>query len=127
MSKLALVFGACGGFLSVAFGAFGTHALRERLDAYALGIFETAVQYQFFHSLALLFVALLLIQFPGPSPLLKTSVVCFVVGILVFSGSLYLLSFTGIRWLGAITPMGGLSFLLGWGCLIAAGLKLPSS
>ncbi|CAN0601804.1 unnamed protein product, partial [Ectocarpus sp. 12 AP-2014] len=81
------------------------------------------VQYQFLHSLALLVVALMMIQFPASS-LLRSSALLFVLGILVFSGSLYLLSFTGLRWLGAITPLGGLAFVAGWACLAAAGWKL---
>ncbi|MEE4252400.1 MAG: DUF423 domain-containing protein [Alcanivoracaceae bacterium] len=123
MAQLSFIFGALGGLLSVAFGAFGAHALRDRLDAYSLGIYETAVQYQFYHSLALLVTALMLLQFPASS-LLKSSVVLFLLGILVFSGSLYLLSFTGMRWLGAITPLGGLAFIAGWACLAAAGWQL---
>jgi uncharacterized membrane protein YgdD (TMEM256/DUF423 family) len=123
MAQLSLILGALGGLLGVAFGAFGAHALRDRLDDYARGVFETAVQYQFYHSLALLAVALLLLQFPD-SGLLKSSAVLFVLGILVFSGSLYLLSFTGLRWLGAVTPLGGLAFIAGWACLLAAGWQL---
>jgi uncharacterized membrane protein YgdD (TMEM256/DUF423 family) len=123
MAQLGFILGALGGLLSVAFGAFGAHALRDRLDAYSLGIYETAVQYQFYHSLALLVTALMLLQFPASS-LLKSSVVLFLLGILVFSGSLYLLSFTGMRWLGAITPLGGLAFIAGWACLAAAGWQL---
>ena len=123
MAQLGFFLGSLGGLLSVAFGAFGAHALRDRLDAYSLGVFETAVQYQFYHSLALLIAGLLLAQFPA-SILLKSSVVLFVLGILLFSGSLYVLSFTGIRWLGAITPLGGLAFIAGWSCLAAAGWQL---
>ncbi|MFK8043693.1 DUF423 domain-containing protein [Congregibacter sp.] len=123
MAQLGFFLGSLGGLLSVAFGAFGAHALRDRLDAYSLGVFETAVQYQFYHSLALLIAGLLLVQFPA-SILLKSSVVLFVLGILLFSGSLYVLSFTGIRWLGAITPLGGLAFIAGWSCLAAAGWQL---
>ena len=126
MAQLAFILGALGGLLGVAFGAFGAHALRNRLDEYSLGVFETAVQYQFYHSLALLLTALMLLQFPTSS-LLKSSVVLFLLGMLVFSGSLYLLSFTGARWLGAITPLGGLAFIAGWACLAAAGWKLLAS
>lgn len=122
MAQISLMLGAFGGLLAVAFGAFGAHALKSRFDDYSLGVFETAVQYQFYHSLALLAVALLLMQFPS-STLLKSSVTLFVMGIVVFSGSLYLLSFTGIRWLGAITPLGGLAFIAGWACLFTAGWK----
>lgn len=124
MAQLSLAFAAVSGLLAVAFGAFGAHALRARLDASALDVFETAVQYQFYHALALFGVALLLLQFPA-SPLLRSSAWLFLLGILVFSGSLYLLSLTGVRWLGAITPLGGLAFIAGWGCLLAAAWKLP--
>lgn len=126
MAQIAFVLASLSGLLSVALGAFGAHALKNRLDAYSLDVFQTAVQYQFHHSLALLAAALLLVQFPD-STLLKSSAALFVGGILVFSGSLYLLSFTGLRWLGAITPLGGLAFLAGWGCLAAAGWKLLGS
>lgn len=123
MSKLFLFLAALSGFLSVAFGAFGAHALKQRLDAYALGVFETAVQYQFLHTLALLAVAILALWQPL-SPWLKGSGYLFCFGIVVFSGSLYLLSLTGVKWLGAITPIGGLGFLGGWLCLAVAALQL---
>lgn len=123
MTHLTLFIAAIGGLLSVAFGAFGAHALRARLDSQALAVFETAVQYQFHHSLALLAVALLMLQHPG-SALLRSSAVLFTLGIVVFSGSLYLLSFTGLRWLGAITPLGGLAFIAGWACLAAGAWTL---
>lgn len=123
MAQLAFFLGAFGGLLGVAFGAFGAHALRDRFDAYSLGVYETAVQYQFFHSLALLAAGLLLAQFPS-SMLLKSSVFLFLLGIVLFSGSLYILSFSGLRWLGAVTPLGGLAFIAGWACLAAAGWQL---
>lgn len=126
MAQLGFFLGALGGLLSVAFGAFGAHALRDRLDAYSLGVFETAVQYQFYHSLALLIAGLLLIQFPA-SVLLKSSVVLFVLGILVFSGSLYILSLSGVRWWGAVTPLGGLAFIAAWACMATAGWQLLGS
>jgi len=126
MAQLGFFLGAFGGLLGVAFGAFGAHALRSRLDAYSLGVFETAVQYQFYHSFALLAAGFMLTQFPS-SMLLKSSVFLFVLGILLFSGSLYLLSFTGLRWLGAVTPLGGLAFIAGWACLAAAGWQLLGS
>jgi uncharacterized membrane protein YgdD (TMEM256/DUF423 family) len=123
MAQLSLVLGALGGLFAVVFGAFGSHALRGRLDDYGLRIYETAVQYHFFHSLALLAVGLLLLRFPD-APLLRSSTWLFLIGLLLFSGSLYLLSLTGQRWLGAITPLGGLAFVAGWGCLAAAAWKL---
>ncbi len=116
------MLGSLFGFLSVALGAFAAHALKEKLDAYSLGVFQTAVQYQFFHSLALLLVGILgLVQ--GPEAFKNTGYLfCF--GIFVFSGSLYLLAFTGIRWLGAITPIGGVGFLAGWFLLFLSSWKL---
>lgn len=126
MSQLSLILGALGGLLGVAFGAFGAHALRSRFDDYAMGIFETAVQYQFYHSLGLVLLALLLLQFPG-SLLLRCSVLGFSLGILVFCGSLYALSFTGIKWLGAITPLGGLAFIVGWVTLLIFAWKNAAS
>ncbi|MEL7046764.1 MAG: DUF423 domain-containing protein [Pseudomonadota bacterium] len=126
MIQLTLTLAAVSGFLCVALGAFGAHALRNRFDDYAMGIFETAVQYQFYHSLALLAVGLLMLQVPG-SALLRSSALLFIGGICVFSGSLYLLSFSGLRWLGAITPLGGLAFIGGWLCLAAAAWTLSTS
>lgn len=126
MAQLGFFLGALSGLLGVAFGAFGAHALRDRFDAYSMGVFETAVQYQFYHSFALLAAGFMLAQFPS-SMLLKSSVVLFVLGILLFSGSLYLLSFSGLRWLGAVTPLGGLAFIGGWACLAAAGWQLLGS
>ncbi len=122
MANTFLTLAAASGLLAVAFGAFGAHALRNRLDTYAMDIFETAVQYQFYHSLALLCVGLLALHQPGMA-LLKSSGWLFVVGIVIFSGSLYLLSLSGLRWLGAVTPVGGLALIAGWACLAAAGWK----
>ena len=104
-------------------GAFGAHALKGRLDEYALGVFETASQYHFYHSLALLAVGIIALTQPH-SAMLKSSGYLFLVGMVIFSGSLYVLSITGVRWLGAITPLGGLAFIAGWACLAAAGWKL---
>ena len=108
---------------AVALGAFGAHALKNRFDDYALGVFQTAVQYHFYHSLALLAVGVIALNQPH-NTLLRSSGWLFLVGILVFSGSLYLLSLSGMRWLGAVTPIGGLAFIAGWGCLAATGWKL---
>ena len=117
MTRLFLFLAAFSGFLAVALGAFGAHALRGRLDSYAQSVFETAVQYHFVHTLALLAVALLCLVAPPPSRWLTISGVAFAVGMLIFCGSLYLLSLTGQRWLGAITPVGGVGFLVGWATL----------
>jgi uncharacterized membrane protein YgdD (TMEM256/DUF423 family) len=123
MAKLFITLGACSGMLAVTLGAFGAHALRGRLDDYARGVYETAVQYHFYHSLALLAVGIIAFNHPQTA-LLRSSGWLFLCGIAVFSGSLYLLSVTGLRWLGAITPLGGLAFIAGWACLAAVGWKL---
>jgi uncharacterized membrane protein YgdD (TMEM256/DUF423 family) len=121
MSRLFLAMGAISGFLAVAFGAFGAHALRERLGEHLLGIYEVGVRYQMYHALALLAVGILLAR--GASTALHVAGWCFVGGTLVFSGSLYALSLTGVRWLGAITPIGGVAFLVGWACLAWAAWR----
>lgn len=123
MAKLFLQISAISGFLAVALGAFGAHALKNRLDDYAQGIYQTAVQYQFVHTLALLACALLMLYWQKSTALLVAAC-AFIVGILVFSGSLYVLSLSGIRWLGAITPIGGLGFLLGWAALFWAAIRV---
>ncbi|MGF1514844.1 MAG: DUF423 domain-containing protein [Elainellaceae cyanobacterium] len=122
MAQLFLAIAAVLGGLSVAGGAFATHALESRLSDRAIEIFETGARYQMYHALALLLVALLLRN--GPSPWLTAAGVAFVAGVAVFSGSLYALSLSGIKILGAITPLGGAAFLLGWGCLLGAALTL---
>ncbi len=106
-------FGAGLMFLAVAFGAFGAHALKSRLSPEMLAVFETGVRYQVYHALGLFALA----SFGGPDK----SGWCFVGGIVLFSGSLYLLALTGERRLGMITPIGGVLFLIGWGCLLFRG------
>ena len=110
------VMGALFAGLAVAAGAFGAHALRDRLTPDMLAIFETAARYQMYHALALLAVAWATTRWPDSSAVLAGW--CFVAGIVVFSGSLYVLALTGVRWLGAITPLGGLAFLAGWALLV---------
>lgn len=115
------IFGAIGGVLAligVAGGAFGAHALRGRLSADMLAIFETAVRYQMYHALGLIAVALLSAR--SPSGALTASGWLFAIGTVIFSGSLYLLTLTGARWWGAVTPIGGACFLAGWGCFVWA-------
>ena len=120
--KFFLIAGAALGGLGVAVGAFGAHALRPTLEAAGrLDTFETAVKYQFYHAFALLAVGLLA-QRIG-SPLLSYSGHAFLAGTLVFSGSLYVLCLTGIRWLGAVTPLGGVLMIAGWGLLAWAVAK----
>jgi uncharacterized membrane protein YgdD (TMEM256/DUF423 family) len=123
VSRLFITLAAVNGLLAVGLGAFGAHALKSHLDDYAQGVYSTAVQYHFYHALALLGVGLLTLWHPQSS-LLRTSGFSFLFGTLVFSGSLYLLSLSGIRWLGAITPIGGLAFMVGWFCLALAAWRL---
>jgi len=123
MAKLFITLASLSGMLAVMLGAFGAHALKSRLDEYALGVFHTAVQYHFYHSLALLAVGVIALSQPD-TQLLRSSGWLFLLGITVFSGSLYMLAISGQRWLGAITPLGGLAFIAGWGCLAAASWKM---
>jgi uncharacterized membrane protein YgdD (TMEM256/DUF423 family) len=113
-----VVLGALSGLISVAAGAFGAHALRARLDPAALAVFETGARYQMYHALGLLGVAWVVSRWPGPWA--GRAGWLFVAGTVLFSGSLYVLALSGIRWLGAITPLGGVAFLLGWLCLALA-------
>jgi uncharacterized membrane protein YgdD (TMEM256/DUF423 family) len=122
MPWVFLMLAAFGGFTSVALGAFAAHGLKARLSLEQLAVFQTGTHYQMFHSLALLAVALLLLH--APSRLLRASGVLFAVGILLFSGSLYLLTLMGIPRLGMVTPLGGLSFLVGWLCLGLAAWRM---
>ncbi|MBV9326084.1 MAG: DUF423 domain-containing protein [Chloroflexi bacterium] len=115
MDRLFITIGALSGFLAVGLGAFGAHSLRDRLSADMLQVFQTGVSYQMYHALALIGVGILLGRFSvDGSPWLSASGWLFVAGTILFSGSLYLLSLTSTSWLGAITPLGGVAFLLGW-------------
>ncbi len=118
-TDLFALLGSLFAFLAVALGAFGAHALKTRLSAPDLAIFETGVRYQMYHALALFVVAWA--SGRAPSPLISTSGWLFAVGILVFSGSLYALVLTGVRGWGAVTPLGGVVFLAGW-LLLALGI-----
>ena len=122
MTRIFLAIASSLGGLSVALGAFASHALKEKLTERALEIWKTGTQYQMYHALALILVALLLTRTENPDPLLNTSGIAFIIGIALFSGSLYTLSLTGIKWLGAIAPLGGLAFIIGWGCLAISAL-----
>lgn len=118
MAKLWLVLGAAYGLLGVLLGAFGAHALRARLSADMLRVWETAVQYQFWHAVALLAVGLLVSR--AADGWLTAAGWGFALGVLVFSGSLYALALSGGRVLGAVTPVGGLLMIAGWVCLLVA-------
>jgi uncharacterized membrane protein YgdD (TMEM256/DUF423 family) len=116
MYKNFLLFGAILGFLGVALGAFGAHGLRSRLSPEMLAVFETGVRYQMYHVFALLIVASAMGHLGQPR-LLIIAGWAFIAGIVIFSGSLYALALTGTAAFGAITPIGGLGFLVGWACL----------
>ena len=119
MDRVFFSLGAGLAFLAVAAGAFGAHAVRPRLSPDLLDVFETAARYHFFHALGLIVAGFAAARWPGTAVHLAGWL--FLAGIILFSGSLYLLSLTGVRWLGAITPFGGLAFLAGWLCLAWAG------
>lgn len=121
VSRVALVLGAGYGFLAVLLGAFGAHALKDKLVPEMLAVWKTAVEYHLAHAIALLLVGLLAAQRPALP--LQGVVICFALGLLCFSGSLYALAFSGLRALGAITPVGGLLLLTGWALLLRAALK----
>jgi len=123
MIRAYLPLAAGFGLAGVALGAFAAHGLKASLSAEYLAIFQTAVQYQLIHALALFGVALLSQHAPGR--LLQAAGVLFGIGIVLFSGSLYLLTLTGIGKLGIVTPLGGTAFLAGWLCLGLAGWRLP--
>lgn len=118
MERVFVTLGAAIAGIGVAAGAFGAHALRKRLAGDMLAIFEVAVRYQMYHALALLAIAWGMNRWSAT--LMATGGWLFVLGTLLFSGSLYLLSLTGKRWLGAITPLGGVALLAGWVCVIWA-------
>ena len=120
MDRTFLFLGALAGFLGVGFGAFGAHALRGRLSPEMLVVFETGVRYHMYHALALLLTSVMAARMTGW--LVTTAGWSFTVGIFFFSGSLYALALSGVTVLGAVTPLGGVAFLAGWGCLIAAGI-----
>lgn len=115
MVRLWLLLSAFAGFSGVALGAFAAHGLKSRLSADYLAVFQTGVQYQLIHALALLGVAILALVAPGR--LVNLAGGFFAVGILLFSGSLYLLTLSGMSKLGIVTPFGGLALLAGWACL----------
>ena len=124
MTQLFLLLAAILGGLSVGSGAFATHALREKLSERSLEIFETGARYQMYHALALLLVAVLLSRTESPPPALVATGWLFIIGIAIFSGSLYALSLTGIKSIGAIAPLGGAAFIAGWAALAFAAWSL---
>jgi uncharacterized membrane protein YgdD (TMEM256/DUF423 family) len=121
MDRIFLALGALSALVSVAAGAFGAHALRARLEPDLLVIFETGARYEMYHALALLAVAWAAQRWPGSAT--SAAGWLFVIGTLLFSGSLYALALSGIRALGAVTPFGGLAFLVGWAFLAYAAVR----
>jgi uncharacterized membrane protein YgdD (TMEM256/DUF423 family) len=122
MDRIFFALGALSGAMAVALGAFGAHGLKARLPADLLATFETGVRYQMYHALALLAVAWAVTRWSG-SNLPTSAGWLFVAGTVLFSFSLYLLALTGQRWLGAITPLGGVAFVAGWVCLALAAWR----
>ena len=124
VERLLAAIGGVAALIAVALGAFGAHALRPRLTPELLAVFETGARYQMYHALAILAAALAYGKWAAAQALWAGWL--FTAGILVFSGSLYVLALTGARWWGAVTPVGGLCFLLGWIAFVWAALAEPS-
>lgn len=120
MQRLLLIIGSLSALVAVVAGAFGAHALRDRIAAELLAAFETGARYQMYHALALLGSQLAYFRWNAPQFLWAGWL--FVAGTVLFSGSLYLMSLTGARWLGAVTPLGGLCFLAGWAAFAWGGI-----
>ena len=123
-AKLLLSLGGLYGLLGVLLGAFGAHGLRDRLDPSQLSSWQTAVQYQLFHALALIAVAIWCLH--SGQNVLRYAGGFFALGIVLFSGSIYALVLGSASWMGPITPLGGLTLMAGWGCVIYAGVSLQS-
>jgi uncharacterized membrane protein YgdD (TMEM256/DUF423 family) len=121
MERKLFSLGAIVVLVSVALGAFGAHALEPRLDARAINSWHTAARYQTFHGIALILAALAHDKYPGRAP--RLAGIAFIVGIVLFCGSLYALALGSPRAFGAVAPLGGLSFMLGWGALAAAPFR----
>lgn len=122
MVKIFLVIAAISGLMAVVIGAFGAHGLKGKVAEDLMAIYQTGVQYHFYHTFALLCVSLLLLRYPQLG-LLNWSGGFFIAGTLIFSGSLYVMALTGFRWLGAVTPMGGAALIIGWLLLALAAYK----
>lgn len=124
MDRLFAILGALSGFVAVGCGAFAAHGLKSRVTPEMPAVFETGARYQMVHALALIAVAWASGKWPGGA--MAASGWLFVAGTVLFSGSLYLLALSGLRWLGAVTPFGGLAFLAGWLCLAWAAWRGPA-
>lgn len=125
--KFNIIAGAVYALLAVAFGAFGAHALKDVLTEHYATVWDTAVQYQMFHALSLIVIGILMSKnLLGPTPMLSRAGILMFIGVILFSGSLYVLSITQIKILGAITPIGGVVFLIAWLMVILSALKLKA-
>lgn len=122
MSYKNFAYGAIGALLAVALGAFGAHGLKDALTEDMLEVYETGVRYHMYHALALMLIALLADRI-GDTKLVKAAARLLIAGIILFSGSLYVLALSDLKILGAITPLGGVAFLAGWGCIAAAAMR----
>lgn len=121
MAKIFLAIGSINALLLVLIGAFGAHGLKARLTVENMAIYQTGVQYHFYHAVGLMLIGIIALHYP--SPYLRWSGWLMLVGIILFSGSLYALSISNLRWLGAITPLGGMAFILAWLVLTIGILK----
>lgn len=121
-AKLFLLLGAANALLGVILGAFGAHALKSRLAENLIQIWQTGVEYHFYHALGLILVGILCLHWPA-SAWLRSSGWLMLAGIVIFSGSLYLLCLTNMRWLGMVTPLGGLAFIAAWLALFIGVLR----
>ena len=122
--KLFITAGAISGALAVLLGAFGAHLLKHMISPEMIEVYKTGIQYQFYHTFALLITGILM-KF-NPTQTLKWSGYLFIAGIIIFSGFLYLLAITGIKTLGMIVPIGGLMFVAGWICLLVHSLQIKT-
>lgn len=121
MARTILLTASFALALAVIIGAFGAHGLKSKITPDMLQVYKTGVEYHFYHALGLLLIGILALQ--SPSSFLNFAAAFIFAGILIFSGSLYVLAITGIKWIGAITPLGGLSFIAGWVLLALSFLK----
>jgi uncharacterized membrane protein YgdD (TMEM256/DUF423 family) len=126
LARFFLIIAAVSGFFAVVIGAFATHGLKKVLTPEMIEVVKTGVQYQMYHALALLLIGLWISHKPA-TPGLKAGALAFILGILLFSGSLYALALGAPRWFGPITPLGGFCFLIGWLCLLGAAWRSKSA
>ena len=121
-TKLLLLLGSFNAALAVLLGAFGAHALKEKLSGSLMTVYQTGNQYHFYHAFGLMIIGVIAFHLPSSSWLRWSGLFMFA-GIILFPGSLYLLALTNIRWLGAITPLGGIAFIVAWLLMAVAVLK----